>query len=141
MFGLTNSMMFPHLIGKHILLFSALFQRCPSCSHEFYVLLFHICLATLVSPHVFPYFFHIFHHIFLFHRFPYVFPGFFHHVFQILSTFHQVFQHFPWSSPIEPRSAPGACATSPADAPTAAAPGATRSAESAASKNGFGSWV
>lgn len=50
-------MMFPHLIGKHILLFSALFQRCPSCSHEFYVLLFHICLANLVSPHVFPYFF------------------------------------------------------------------------------------
>lgn len=66
---------------------------------------------------------------------------------QVFSSCFPDFVHFPSSfpaffpGPIEPRSAPGACATSPADAPTAAAPGATRSAESAASKNGFGSWV
>ena len=71
----------------------------------------------------------------------------FHMFSQVFSSCFPDVVHFPpgfpafFPGPIEPRSAPGACATSPADAPTAAAPGATRSVESAASKNGFASWV
>lgn len=38
---------------------------------------FSISAWQIWFPHTFFHFFHIFHHIFLFHRFPYVFPGFF----------------------------------------------------------------